>query len=86
MRHQVVWSAEAYRSLQRIWDEAFDREKIADAIDEIHEALAEHADERGESRPNGSRIFFASPLGIAFWANERATEVEIRAVWIFQRV
>jgi hypothetical protein len=86
VKHEIVWSPTAYRSLQTIWDDAFDREAIARSVDKIQAALSENAHEKGESRPNGSRIYFASPLGIAFWANDRTTEVEVRAVWIIRRV
>lgn len=86
MKHEVVWSSSAYRSLQEIWDDAFDREAIAHAIDEIQIELSNDAHAKGESRPGGARVFFASPLGVAFWANDRTTDVEIRAVWIFRRV
>jgi hypothetical protein len=86
VKQKIVWSLEAYRSLQKIWEDAFDREAIAHAIDEIQTSLAENAFETGESRPDGSRVYFASPLGIAFLANDRTTEVEIRAVWTYRRV
>jgi hypothetical protein len=85
VRHRVVWSRDAYHSLQEIWNKAFNKETIADAIDDIQATLAANAHEKGESRPDGSRIYFASPLGIAYLANERTTEVEIRAVWAIRR-
>jgi plasmid stabilization system protein ParE len=85
VRHDVVWSQDAYRSLQEIWNKAVNKENIDNAIDDIQATLAENAHEKGESRPDGSRIYFASPLAIAYLANDRTTEVEIRAVWAIRR-
>jgi hypothetical protein len=81
--HQVVWSDEAYRSLAEIWEASYDREVIAHAIDEVLAALGEDAADQGESRSDGLRIFFASPLAVLYWANERTTDVSIRAVWAY---
>jgi len=84
MRHDVVWTARAFRRLEKIWDEAYDREAIAHAVDRIQDHLAVDASLKGESRPEGLRVFFAAPLGVVFWTNERTTEVEIVDVWAFR--
>ena len=81
MTHQVVWMPRAARALAVIWNAAYDRELIAHAIDSIHTELAEDAHEKGESRDDGFRIFFATPLAVLFWCNERATQVSIANVW-----
>ena len=81
MTHRVVWELAAARSLEEIWDAAFDQESIGLAIDVIHEELSEDAMQKGESRDEGFRVFFAPPLAVLYWANDRATEVTIEAVW-----
>jgi hypothetical protein len=81
MIHRVVWEVEAVQSLEEIWDAAFDQESIAHAIDVIEEELSEDAMQMGESRDEGFRVYFAPPLAVLYWANDRATEVIIEAVW-----
>lgn len=83
MIHQVVKSKEAYRSLVEIWEASYDREIIAHAIDEILAAIGEDAADQGESRSDGLRISFASPLAVLYWANELTTDLSIRAVWAY---
>jgi len=83
VNHDVVWTVEAYRALQSIWDSAGDREQVVHAIDEILDQLAVDAADQGESRANGSRVIFVRPLGVSFWANARTTEVLIFDVWAF---
>jgi plasmid stabilization system protein ParE len=84
VNHEVVWSNVAYRRLMKIWDDTYDRESIAHAIDRIQDELEVDASQKGESRPEGLRVFFAAPLAVVFWANERTTEVEIADVWIYR--
>lgn len=81
MKYTVVWKPAAERHLMEIWMRADDRDAVAHAADALDSALARDADQQGESREEGVRVTFASPLGINFEVNAADRQVRILAVW-----
>jgi flavin-binding protein dodecin len=49
-----------------IWMRAAVRDAVARAADELDATLSRNADQQGESREDGVRVTFATPLGINF--------------------
>jgi hypothetical protein len=84
MSYRISWDADAFRMLQRIWDEHEDVSDLTRALDEVYETLSEDADHKGESRARGRRILIAPPLGVLFQVNQRLNEVVIVRVWSYR--
>jgi hypothetical protein len=84
MIYRISWDRDAYRILEEIWDEQRDHNALVRALDEIHNQLTEDAEQKGESRGRGRRVFLAPPLGILFQAQPRLGEVLIIRVWFIR--
>jgi hypothetical protein len=54
---------------------------ITSAAQAIDNRLAVDAKNEGESRPGGRRVFFESPLGIAFRIDQSGADVHVLRVW-----
>lgn len=83
---QVDWLESASDELARIWTEAdsADRRAITAASHSIDQDLQVRPHRKGESRRNGRRVFFATPLGITFRVDKRQKLVTVVHVWRFQ--
>jgi plasmid stabilization system protein ParE len=81
MKYTVVWKPAAERHLMEIWMRADDRDAVARAADALDAALARNAEQQGESREEGVRVTFVSPLGINFEVNAPDRHVRVLAVW-----
>jgi hypothetical protein len=81
MKYTVVWKPAAERHLMEIWMRADDRDAVARAADGLDAALARDADQQGESREDGVRVTFATPLGIDFEVSPADRQVRVLAVW-----
>jgi hypothetical protein len=84
MTYRISWESDAFRMLQRIWDEHDDVTELTRALDEVYELLVEDAEHKGESRARGRRILIAPPLGILFQVQQRLNEVVIVRVWCYR--
>ena len=84
MKFDVVWSSAAERELTELWLNADDRDVVAQAARHIDKLLERNPAIEGESRPDGRRVLFASPLGVVFrvWAEKR--RVFVHHVWRFR--
>lgn len=85
MIYRVSWDAEALQTLEAIWDDQDNPTLVVRALDEIHDSLTEDAEQKGESRGRGRRVFLAPPLGVIFQAQPRLGEVLIVRVWLIRR-
>lgn len=83
MRYSVIWLPDAERELTDLWLNAPDRRAVTQASHAIDKRLENDPDTAGESRPNGRRIFFASPLGVTFRVDEATRQVQVLHVWRF---
>ncbi|HUY35266.1 MAG TPA: hypothetical protein VMV69_21150 [Pirellulales bacterium] len=84
MRFEVVWLPGAEGELTELWLNATDRDRVAQAAQRIDERLERNANIEGESRPDGRRVLFATPLGVIFrvWPDQR--RVFVNHVWRFR--
>lgn len=81
----VRWKPSARDELTDLWvnaDSAL-RRAITQASDRIDRRLAADPLNTGESRPNGRRIYFHSPLGVLFRVYPNRSLVWVLAVWKF---
>lgn len=62
MRFRVTWDPEAIDELQRIYDDAVDKEGMVNAVTRIGLELSAVPLEAGESRDEDTRIVFKFPL------------------------
>ncbi|MEO8165597.1 MAG: type II toxin-antitoxin system RelE/ParE family toxin [Betaproteobacteria bacterium] len=85
MKYTVVWSPDAERELARVWNEATDRESIANAANLLDHELARDPLNSGESRPGGFCIAHCLPLGIRFSVLPEDQLVRVLAVWECRR-
>jgi plasmid stabilization system protein ParE len=84
MNFDVVWSPAAERELTELWLDAADRALVTEASKRIDETLERNAPNEGESRPDGRRVLFATPLAVVFrvWPDYR--RVLVSHVWRFR--
>ncbi len=66
MNYTVTWDDDAEQELASIWLSADDRDTISLAAHAIDQRLGIDPANAGESRPNGRRITFVSPLAADF--------------------
>ena len=81
MKFTVVWKPAAERHLMEIWMLAADRDAVAKAADALDAMLAFNADQKGESREEGTRVTFVAPLGIDFEVSVDDRQVRVLSVW-----
>lgn len=86
MRFRVTWDLAANDELQRIYDDAIDKEGVVNAVTRIGLELAAVPLEAGESRDNNIRILFKFPLVVWFQVNEQMLEVAVVQVSSCRRV
>jgi plasmid stabilization system protein ParE len=80
---KVRWTPAARADLANVWLKADSdqRRVITSAAQAIDNRLTIDAKNAGESRPGGRRIFFESPLGIAFRVDPTGAAVDVLRVW-----
>ena len=81
MIYDVVWYGDAFRNLEKIWDEITPLAPADAAFDEIERRLTKSPETEGESRPDGRRILTLPPLGVLFRPQPRLKEVYVLKVW-----
>ena len=83
---QVRWVQDALNELAIIWTNADAdlRKRITAAAHIIDKDLQHNPHEKGESRPDGYRIFVESPLGVFFRVAENTFEVEVCRLWLIR--
>jgi hypothetical protein len=77
----------AMTPLQTAWETYDDelREAILQASSRIDKQLLNEPHRRGESRDDGTRILFESPLGIEYDVDEPKQLVRILRLWAFRK-
>ena len=84
---QVEWLESALNELARLWTQADSqlRKDITQATRQSDVLLQQDPIGNSESRPNGRRILFVSPLGIIFRIEPDGQTVTVLRVWTFPR-
>jgi hypothetical protein len=83
---QVEWLQTALNQLAAIWTSADSALRLAvtAATHQIDQQLQTDPFGASESRPEGRRILFVSPLGILFRIEEDGHTVSVLRVWLFR--
>jgi hypothetical protein len=76
-RYTVISSPIADQQLARIWLTAPDRDAVTRATVIAERRLAANLDQIGESREDGTRVFFVPPLTVYFEVSEQDNVVEV---------
>lgn len=63
---RVKWNRRAVNQLMTIWLNAADQNAVTSASHEIDQILTQDPANEGESRPNQTRLIFASPLAVRY--------------------
>lgn len=84
MNYKVLWKPDAERQLAAIWNKSTNRNIITQSAHVIDKALATNPEESGESREEGFRILFESPLGVIYKVSAVDRRVVVAAVWSFE--
>ncbi len=85
--YRVEWLQSALDELAALWalaDSAL-RQAITAASHQIDQQLQHDPDQQGESRPNGRRILFVPPLGVAYRVEAHRSTVVVLHVWQFRQ-
>ena len=82
---RVRWKRSALNELASLWmqADAEGRRAINTAANAVDQQLRSDPLNQGESRPQGRRIFFVSPLGILFRVDPQQRVVRVLQVWQF---
>jgi hypothetical protein len=81
----IRWRDAALDDLTAAWLDAdtAEREAITTASHSIEKEIKLRPYEKGESRPEGERIFFNAPLAVLFRIEEQTQSVIIEQAWVF---
>lgn len=83
---KIEWLRSATLNLADIWVGRVDlRGEITKAAHQVDAILGAEPETAGESRPNGKRILFVSPLGLLFHADKDRHIVTVLKVWCIAR-
>jgi len=84
---KVRWEETALSELSTLWMgvDSTMRHRITRATHEVDHLLQSDPLGKGESRPGGRRIVFASPLGITFRLEPDGQTVSVLRVWLFRK-
>jgi len=83
MRYSVRWKPNAEQQLAQIWLDASDRAAITSAARRIDLRLERKPTDEGESRGDGRRILFETPLGVRYRVIADDLRVEVLEIWRF---
>ncbi len=85
--HRVEWLGAALDELAALWvrGDSESRRLITAATRAIDEELKSRPEEKGESRAEGERILFSSPLGVLFDVDRDRSAVRVLHVWDIRR-
>ena len=77
MNYNVRWDDAAVEDVQRVYDEALDKEAVEHAVLRITLELSSNPLSAGESRERGTRILFKFPLVVWYHVEPRLPDVHI---------
>ena len=81
MNFDVIWTSAAEQELADLWLDPAIRNEVTTASHTLDQQLQANAPNVGESRPNGRRIAFETPLGILFRIDPPGNVVRVLHVW-----
>lgn len=84
--YRIQWNRRALARLPAIWVGATDRNAVTTASTGVDQALAQNAENVGESRPGNRRVMYVSPLGIRFKVYPDRNLVRVLACWQIRQV
>ena len=84
MNFTVDWLPAVEQELANLWVNAPDRDAVTRASHLLDQQLESDPGGVGESRPNGRRICFATPLGITYRVFVGERRVVVIHVWRFK--
>jgi hypothetical protein len=81
----IHWRDAALDDLAAIWLKAEPTQRVAitKATHSIELELKSQPSQKGESRPEGERILFSSPIGVLFHVEDDDCRVIIEQIWLF---
>lgn len=79
MRYTVTWLPDAEDELANLWNQALDRQAVADAANRMEQSLMRDADRKGRAK-NGRRILIDAPLAMTFTVNPDDRLVTV--IWV----
>ena len=85
MKYTVIWKPSARRELAEIWNDASDRQAVADAANEIDRRLAVDPEHEGESRESGFRVIFITRLAASYHVSLSDRLVSVLRIWSVKR-
>jgi hypothetical protein len=81
VKYKIVWIPVAESDLTQMWLSSRMRHEITAAVGKIDAVLSQNPHDCGESRDEGKRILFESPVGVLFKVNEQLRRVFVIAAW-----
>jgi plasmid stabilization system protein ParE len=84
MNYTVIWLPDAEQELAALWLDSPDRDLVTKAAAVIDQLLERDPENEGESRPDGRRILFASPLAAIYRVRPDEHQVNVLHVWRFR--
>lgn len=87
MNFHVRWTNVAADSLSDAWIKADQqvRRAITQASSRLDQDLQTDPQSKGESRPDGRRIYIDIPLGVLFRVNTRLQTVTVTQAWLVRK-
>jgi len=85
---EVGWTEKALDELATLWtqSDSANRANITSASNRIDQELRTDPEHKGESRAEGERVFFATPLGILYEVDVAASAMWVLHVWDIRRM
>jgi plasmid stabilization system protein ParE len=81
MKYTVHWLQRARDRLAAIWVAGPDRQAVTDAANRIDRDLQTNPQTLGESRGDGTRVYFDLPLAVLFRVHEPTRAVFVLDLW-----
>jgi hypothetical protein len=69
-----------------IWIAATDQNAVTAASHAIDQMLSNDPENEGESRPNGRRVVYSSPLGVRYRVDPNENRVRVLLCWQIRQV
>jgi len=84
-RFRVLWNRPAVDSLAAMWNDAADRQAIADAANAIDDELSVNPASRGSELSEGLRVLMAPPLRVLFEVSDEDRTAKIVGVRLLSK-
>ncbi|MGE3803866.1 MAG: hypothetical protein AB7K24_04225 [Gemmataceae bacterium] len=84
MNYTVTYLPAAEQELTSLWLDSSRRSSVTRAVHLLDQELGRDPEQVGESRPDGTRIHFSSPLGVLFRFSSADRLVQVIHIWEFE--